>query len=81
MRIEVSEPTVAVLSGTAKLPGLSGSASIRDRRLAATLTNPSLDADCVVVLRMDGGVRPTEGRGTRVTIPKKSVVALELALA
>jgi len=113
MRITAPELAVEILDGPAKLPGLSGSASIRARRLVVTLTNPSLEAACQTVMRMDGG-RVVEGRGTvlthedmkaqntfdhpdqvvsskltvpisgdaaRVTIPKQSVVALELRLA
>ena len=35
--------TVPLLEGTATLPGLSGSASVRDKSLTVTLTNPSLE--------------------------------------
>jgi alpha-N-arabinofuranosidase len=112
MRVEAPGRTVPILTGSAKLPGLSGSASIRERRLAVTLTNPSLEAEVPVVIRLEGG-RVTEGRGTvlthddmtatntfdapdnvkpsplavktsgdaaQVTIPKRSVVALDLAV-
>jgi alpha-N-arabinofuranosidase len=67
MRIEAPELTVPVLQGHEKLPGVSGSASIRDRRLAVTLTNPSLDAEVSAVVRLDGGGRVAEGRGTVLT--------------
>ena len=43
----VAEMNVPVLAGQARLPGLSASASIRDRRLTVTLTNPSLDSASV----------------------------------
>jgi alpha-N-arabinofuranosidase len=58
---------VPVLSSRAKLPGLSASASIRDRRLAVTLTNPSLDAALPVRLRLSGGGHATEARGRILT--------------
>ena len=41
--INLPEMTVPVLEGTAKLPRLSGSASVRDKSLTVTLTNPSLE--------------------------------------
>jgi alpha-N-arabinofuranosidase len=41
-RISVPEMTVPLLEGSGRLPGLSGSASVRDRTLTVTLTNPSL---------------------------------------
>jgi len=40
-RDDLSVPTG---DGTVKMPGVSGSASLKDGRLAITLTNPSLDA-------------------------------------
>jgi alpha-N-arabinofuranosidase len=67
MRIEVPELTVPILAGSAKLAGLSGSASIRDGRLAVTLTNPSLESEVSTVVRLDGGGRVAEGRGTVLT--------------
>jgi alpha-N-arabinofuranosidase len=67
MRIGVPELTVPVLDGSLRLAGLSGSASIRDRRLAVTLTNPSLDAPVAARIRLGGGGRVAEGRGTVLT--------------
>jgi alpha-N-arabinofuranosidase len=70
-KVPVSNPVpeldVPVLAGQARLPGLSASASIRDRRLAVTLTNPSLDADLSVRIRLAAGVRATEARGLVLT--------------
>jgi alpha-N-arabinofuranosidase len=66
MQIEVPELTVPVLSGTERLPGLSGSASIRDRRLAVTLTNPSLADGVSAVVRIGGG-RVSEGQAVVLT--------------
>jgi alpha-N-arabinofuranosidase len=65
----VSELNVSVLAGQARLPGLSASASIRDRRLAVTLTNPSLDAVLSVRIRLAGGARATEARAQVLTHP------------
>ena len=114
MRIQISDLAVEVLDGSARLAGVSGSASIRGRQLCVTLTNPSLDAAVSAGIRLGGGGRVAEGRGTvlthedmtatntfddpdkvtlskltvqisgdgaRVTIPKRSVVALELQVA
>lgn len=53
MQIRVPELVVPSLTGSARLAGLSGSASIRDRRLTVTLTNPSLDLP--VTARVRGG--------------------------
>lgn len=67
MRIDVPELTVPLLAGSGRLPGLSGSASIRDRRLAVTLTNPSVDVAVSARIRLGGGGRVTEGRGAVLT--------------
>ena len=67
MQINVPELAVPTLEASAKLPGLSGSASIRDRRLCVTLTNPSLDAPVSAAIRVGGGGRVAEGRGTILT--------------
>jgi len=63
----VPDLNVPVLAGQARLPGLSSSASIRGRRLAVTLTNPSLDAALSVRIRLAGGARATEARGLVLT--------------
>jgi alpha-N-arabinofuranosidase len=67
MRVQAPELSVEILSGSARLAGISGSASIRDRRLCVTLTNSSLDAALSVGIRLEGGGRVTEGRGTVLT--------------
>jgi alpha-N-arabinofuranosidase len=67
MQIQVPELTVPLLEGSAKLPGISGSASIRDRRLCVTLTNPSLDGAVSAGIRLGGGGHVVEGRGTVLT--------------
>jgi alpha-N-arabinofuranosidase len=67
LRTSAPELTVEVLSGTAKLPGISGSASIRDRQLCVTLTNPSLHDAVSASVRLEGGGRVAEARGTVLT--------------
>jgi alpha-N-arabinofuranosidase len=67
VRSFVPDLTVPVLEGSAKLAGLSASASIRDRQLCVTLTNPSLDAVVTAAVRLDAGGRVAEGRGTVLT--------------
>ena len=66
-RINVPEMTVPLLEGSARLPGLSGSASIRDQSLTITLTNPSLQEGVVTRIRLGGGARIREGRATVLT--------------
>jgi len=63
----VPEMNVPALAGQARLPGLSASASVRDRLLTVTLTNPSLEAALAVRIRLAGGVRATEARGLVLT--------------
>jgi alpha-N-arabinofuranosidase len=69
-QLQVSNPVpeinVPVLDGRTKLPGLSVSASIRDRRLTVTLTNPSVDTDLSLGLRLVGG-RAKEAQGKVLT--------------
>jgi len=66
-RISIPELTVPLLEGSGRLPGLSGSASIRDKRLTVTLTNPSLQESVVTRIRLSGGARLREGRATVLT--------------
>jgi len=67
MRIQVPELEVPLLSGGAKLAGLSGSASLREKRLCVTLTNPSLDGAASVKIRLEGGGRVAEGLASVLT--------------
>ena len=67
LRTDVPDLSVPLLEGSGKIPGLSGSASVKDRRLTVTLTNPSLDAALTVRVRADGGGRVAEGRGRVLT--------------
>jgi alpha-L-arabinofuranosidase len=66
-RINVPEMTVPLLEGSARLPGLAGSASARDKTLTVTLTNPSLQEGIVTRIRLSGGARLREARATVLT--------------
>jgi alpha-N-arabinofuranosidase len=66
-RINVPDMTVPLLEGSARMPGLSGSASLRDKSLTVTLTNPSLQESVVTRIRLSGGARLREGRATVLT--------------
>ena len=60
--VRADELTVPVEPGTARMSGLMGSASIREKHLTVTLTNPSLDSSVAAHIRLTGGARPSEGR-------------------
>jgi alpha-N-arabinofuranosidase len=66
-KISLPEMTVPLLEGTGRIPGLSGSASIRDKNLTVTLTNPSLKETVAARIRLSGGARLREGRATVLT--------------
>jgi alpha-N-arabinofuranosidase len=66
-KISLPEMTVPILEGSAKIPTLSGSASIRDKELTVTLTNPSLNESVAARIRLSGGARLREGRATVLT--------------
>ena len=67
LRIEAPELSVELLSGSGRLPALSGSASVRDSSLCVTLTNPSLDDAVRTSIRLEGGGRVAEARGRVLT--------------
>jgi len=67
MQIRTDELTVPVQDGTAKIAGLTGSASLREKRLTVTLTNASVDSPITTRIRLAGGARASEGRGTVLT--------------
>jgi alpha-L-arabinofuranosidase len=67
LRIGLPERTVPVLDGTARLPGLSGSASLREKTLTVTLTNPSLEDAVTARIRVSGGAQLREARATVLT--------------
>jgi alpha-L-arabinofuranosidase len=66
-KINFPDLTVPLLEGSGRLPGLSGSASLRDKSLTVTLTNPSLHETVVARIRLAGGARLREGRATVLT--------------
>jgi alpha-N-arabinofuranosidase len=67
VRHRVSDLNISPLAGQASLPGLSASASVRDRLLTVTMTNPSLAADLSLRLRLTGGIRANEARARILT--------------
>ena len=67
MDIRGDHMTVPVQEGTAQLARLLGSASIRDKRLTVTLTNPSVDSPVSAVVRLAGGAQASEARAMVLT--------------
>jgi alpha-L-arabinofuranosidase len=67
MQVRAEQMTVPVQEGTAKIAGLTGSASLRAKRLTVTLTNASVDSPITARIRLAGGARASEGRGTVLT--------------
>jgi alpha-N-arabinofuranosidase len=67
LKVDLPEMTVPLLEGSARLPRLSGSASIRDKSLTVTLTNPSLQESVAIRIRPVGGARLREARATVLT--------------
>jgi alpha-N-arabinofuranosidase len=66
-RLDIPDLTVPLLDGEARLPGLSGSASVRGKVLTVTLTNPSLQDAVVTRIRVSGGAGVREARATVLT--------------
>ena len=66
-RFEIPDLTVPLLDGEGKLPGLSGSASVRGNALTVTLTNPSLQDTVVTRIRVAGGAGLREARASVLT--------------
>jgi alpha-N-arabinofuranosidase len=67
MRVRADDLTVQVKQGTARIPAMTGSASVRERGVTITMTNPSLDAPLAARIRVAGGGRPVEARGAVLT--------------
>jgi alpha-N-arabinofuranosidase len=67
MQVRGAELTVPAQEGTAKMAVLTGSASIREKRLTVTLTNPSLEAPVNTRIRFTGGAQASDGRGVALT--------------
>jgi alpha-L-arabinofuranosidase len=66
MHIHCDELKVPSRNGDATMPGLSGSASIKDKTLTVTITNPSLDSSVAAQIRVTSG-NVVEGRGSLLT--------------
>ena len=57
---------MVINAGTVKMPALSGSASLKDGKLAITLTNPSLDSSLTARIRLTAGAA-AEARASVLT--------------
>src|SRR5450432_2793665 len=66
LRIQCEELKVPSRNGATAMPGLSGSASVKDKSLTVTLTNPSLDSAVLAHIRLTSG-SVVEGRGRVLT--------------
>lgn len=55
MLIHCEELKVPSRNGSATMPGLSGSASIKERKMTVTLTNPSLESSVATNIRLSNG--------------------------
>jgi alpha-N-arabinofuranosidase len=67
MDLRTETMAVQVPNGVESMPALSGSASVRDNRVAVTLTNPSLENPVATRIRFPQGARPSEARATILT--------------
>ncbi len=65
--VRAGELTVPARDGVAKMPALSGSASIRGTRVIVTLTNPSIESALATRIRFAGGASVSEGRAVVLT--------------
>jgi len=66
LRVRCEELTVPASGGSVKMPGLSGSASLKDGRLTVTMTNPSLDSPLTARIKLADG-NAAEARGSVLT--------------
>jgi alpha-N-arabinofuranosidase len=66
-KAKVDELSVPLLEGTGRLLGMGCSASVRERLLTLTLTNPSAENPITARLRFTGSARAAEARGTVLT--------------
>jgi alpha-N-arabinofuranosidase len=71
INIRCHELKVPSRNGPAVMPGLSGSASIKDKIFNVTLINPSLDSPITTQIRLTTG-SITEGRGSVLTHAEKN---------
>jgi alpha-N-arabinofuranosidase len=65
--IVAEELTVPLIEGSGRLAALYGSASVREKMLTVTLTNPSADSAVAARIRVAGGAALAEARGTLLT--------------
>jgi alpha-L-arabinofuranosidase len=66
MRIRCEELKVASRNGSTTMPGLSGSASVKEKTMNVTLTNPSLDSTVATRIRLTSG-SIVEAKGSILT--------------
>ena len=66
LRVRCDELEVPASGGSVKMPGLSGSASLKKGMLTVTLTNPSLDSPVTARIRLAAG-NAAEARGSVLT--------------
>jgi alpha-L-arabinofuranosidase len=66
MHIRSDELQVSSRNGTATMPALSGSASVKGKTLTVTVTNPSVDSTVTAHIRLTSG-SIVEGRGSILT--------------
>jgi alpha-N-arabinofuranosidase len=66
MEIHCEELKVPSRGGSATMPSLSGSASIKGKELTVTLTNPSIDSPVTAQIRLSNGTF-IDARGTLLT--------------
>ena len=67
VKIRVAEIGVPALAGNARIAGLSGSASIREKRMTVTLTNPTLTDAAPTRIVLAGGARASEVKASILT--------------
>jgi alpha-N-arabinofuranosidase len=65
--IDLPELTVQLPEQTGRLPRLSASASVREKMVTVTLTNPSLQESMTTRLRVSGGARVRDARADVLT--------------
>ena len=74
LRVNAPEMSVPILTGEAKLPALSASASVNGNRLFITLTNFSLDDTAALRVSLNGAAAK-EARGTVLTHADKQATS------
>ncbi|GAC1660876.1 MAG: alpha-L-arabinofuranosidase C-terminal domain-containing protein [Candidatus Acidiferrum sp.] len=67
MKNTSGELTIEQSNGTSPLPAISSSASILEKQITVTLTNPSVDTARFLRLKIAGSLRPVEAQGRVLT--------------